>query len=196
MSERITIRVDDKLLGLLDARAEAEGISRSALIKKRLLAGDEVTGDAGVKKKIRASDPKQRIAPRFTSRELAAIDQAASAMNVSRSNFIRLAVRSVLWRGPESGKIVTTPSIKKWMVEIVSNIRAIGNNLNQGVRLLHVATDPEGDAEIAKAFNKFSRYTKEVAAELSKIDGAILDAMAAENEYWRPENVTLQELKK
>lgn len=73
---------------------------------------------------------------------------------------------------------MTTPIIKKWMVEIVSNLRAIGNNLNQGVRLLHVASDTGGVADFERAVNKFSPYTKEVAALVVELDGAILDALA------------------
>lgn len=170
----MTLRIDESLVAELDAAAEGRG-GRSVYVRQ-LIASAVVDRAKEPAIAPRTGDSERvRLVLQFTPEEMLAIDDHAEARQTTRAGWAAALVRRRLALGGPVDR-----GMFEALVDIRSELRRIGRNVNQATRAANAANMADSGLSIGREVSRIADMKAGINEQIAAI-GPALDADAA---YW------------
>lgn len=171
-----TFRLDDAVAQRFDAKASASG-GRSAFLRRLILAALEEGASTEMAAVVtpRPARATRRVEIRLADQEIAALDAAAAALGLKRTDWVTTLVRQRL--GVKGG----LPREERAAVaQAWRELNRIGINLNQATRALNASVMVESGLDVAREAARVASFRAEIGAALAGLGAALKGDLA----YW------------
>lgn len=183
---KVSVRLDDDLVGEIDRVAAAHGQTRSAWIALALaraaLAPANDVLPTPAPKEGDASDGLVRITVRVERSEAEAIVEAGAESGLNRNEWIKRTIRWQLW--DKAAQLKLAPTTYAELEKIRKQVRAIGRNVNQAVHAMNAANQPGSTLELSRIAEPFIETCADVKALLTETRRSLAVYIGSEVGYW------------
>ena len=126
--------------------------------------------------------PSKMLALRFPAEDIAAIDYVASRAGMTRSQWVKRALRWQLW--DRAGELRLVPASHRAIIKLVSQIRAIGRSLNQSVKAMNAANKPQSPVEIQRVAAELVKMEQYMSGVIRGVSAELGTIVSGEVDYW------------
>lgn len=178
-----TMRLSDELGEQLRAAASAAGVPKSQLVARMLQR--ELGGRAGGQKPLaaRPDGRRKQVFVAIGNDELAAIDAAADALDMTRNQWI--AARAKGGVSPDKAGSMLSLQTRRQIRAVFDQVRRLGVNINQAVRVVNAAAMPKSGMDLAMAADNLTRMNDEVRTQIKETESVLLAAIKTESDHWQ-----------
>lgn len=128
------------------------------------------------------SGPSKMLSLRFPTEDIAAMDYVAARAGMTRSQWVKRALRWQLW--DRAGELRLVPASHRAIIKLVSQVRAIGRSLNQSVKAMNAANRPESPIEIQRVAAELVKMEQHMASVIRGASADLTTIVSGEVDYW------------
>lgn len=179
---RVTIRLEDDVSELIDRLAKAGGLTRSAWISRAIKDALPARPEEVRNMPMAERGPSKMLALRFPIEDIAAMDHVASRAGMTRSQWVKRALRWQLW--DRAGELRLVPTSHRAIIKLVAQVRAIGRSLNQSVKAMNAANKPQSPIEIERVAAELVKMEQHLSSVIRGASAELATAVSGEVDYW------------
>ncbi len=179
---RVTIRLEDDVSELIDRLAKAAGLTRSAWITRAIKDALPARPDEVRNMPMHERGPSMMLALRFPAEDIAAMDHVATRAGMTRSQWVKRALRWQLW--DRAGELRLVPASHRAIIKLVAQVREIGRSLNQSVKAMNAANKPESPIEIQRVAAELVKMEQHLSGIIRGATAELATAVSGEVDYW------------
>lgn len=179
---KISMRLDDELVGRMDADAAAKGVTRSRWIAV-LVARELGSQPAQGRTRREAFAAPRQVHLRFDGNMVAEMERAASSFGMTRNQWIASVLQGRL--SDSEGRVIVSPVSKQAIREAIGQIVRIGRNVDQAVHAMNAAAMPGSRLDPSTIGAQLVAMAREVGTVCEDSRRELLDHLNAEQPYWK-----------
>ena len=182
----VSLRLKDDLVAEIERVAHAHGQSRSAwianvLAREALAPENDALPVSSMHKRGRPDD-QVRVTVRLNRSEIEAIDAVGAPMGLTRTEWIKRALRWQLWG--RAAVLRLAPVTNAELGKLRKQVIVIGRNINQATHAMNAANQPGSSLDLARIAGPFIETCGELKTLLFAMRRSLTSTVGAEVSYW------------